>query len=170
LNRINNALSNLEYLTRSGNILHRNEFRRKVGLPTYGEQQFGEDNPSAKLTERQVESIRVLGEQGLTHEHIAGIFGVRRETVGKIIRNERWVSEAQAEVVLGYDTRNGYRRGMTGESNPRCKLTKEQVLEIRKLAATGMVHRRIAAQFSVGSMTVSRIVNGQRWGWLKDEK
>lgn len=163
--RTNNVLLNLRYLTRSGNIIARNERLRNFGLRVTGDQS-GENNPSSKLTERQVENIRVLGAQGITHKKIAGIFGVRRETVGKILRNERWASEAQAEVQRAYDIRNGYRRGMTGQCNPQSKLTEDQVREIQKLAAEGMVQRRIAEKFHIGPMQVSRIVSGKRWGWL----
>lgn len=165
--RTNNMLSNLRYLTRSGNILARNERMRSFGLPVHGEQ-HGENNPRAKLTGQQVENIRALGAQGVMHEKIAGIFGVGREAVGKILRNERWPTESQAEVVRQYDERNGYRRGMTGKCNPMSKLTEDQVREIRKLAAEGMVQRRIAAKFGVGPMQISRIVNGQRWKWVTD--
>ena len=163
--RTNNMLLNLRYLTRSGNILARNERLRAFGLRVTGDQD-GENNPSAKLTEKQVQNIRVLGAQGITHHKIAGIFGVRRETVGKILRNERWATESQAEVVRQYDERNGYRKGMTGKCNPMSKLSEEQVLEIRKLAAEGVVQRRIAERFGIGPMQVSRIVRGKRWGWL----
>lgn len=165
--RTNATLINLRYLTRSGNMNARNERLRSFGLPVHGEQR-GESNPGAKLTERQVESIRVLGAQGVTHEKIAGIFGVGREAVGKILRNERWATESQAEVVRQYDERNGNRRGMTGKCNPMSKLTEDQVREIRKLAAEGMVQRRIAAKFGIGPMQISRIVNGTRWKWVTD--
>jgi DNA invertase Pin-like site-specific DNA recombinase len=163
--RTNNVLLNLRYLTRSGNILARNERLREFGLRVTGDQ-TGESNPSSKLTEKQVEHIRALGAQGVIHERIAGIFGVRRETVGKILRNERWQTESQAEIQRQYDIRNGHRKGMTGKCNPMSKLSEEQVLEIRKLAAEGMVQRRIAEKFGIGPMQVSRIVSGKRWGWL----
>jgi DNA invertase Pin-like site-specific DNA recombinase len=163
--RTNNMLLNLRYLTRSGNIIARNERLREFGLRVTGDQ-YGENNPNMKLTEKQVQDIRALGAQGVMHEKIAGIFGVRRETVGKILRNERWQTELQAEVMRQYDIRNGYRKWRTGESNPNNKLSEEQIREIRKLAAEGMVQRRIAEKFGIGPMQVSRIVNGKRWGWL----
>src|SRR4029077_8081835 len=165
--RTNNMRLNLRYLTRSGNILARNERLRGFGLPAHGEQR-GESNPGAKLTGQQVENIRALGAQGLPHKKIAGIFGVGREAVGKILRNERWQTESQADVIRQYDERNGYRRGMTGKCNPMSKLSEDQVREIRKLAAEGMVQRRIAEKFGVGPMQVSRIVNGTRWKWVTD--
>jgi hypothetical protein len=50
-----------------------------------------------------------------------------------------------------------------GTRNAAAKLTWHQVREIRMLSRTGAVQRRIAEQFRVSPMTVSRIVRGQSW-------
>jgi hypothetical protein len=51
---------------------------------------LGELHHQAKLTSGQVRSIRQLGRRGLTHETIAGRFGVERSTVSLIIRRRKW--------------------------------------------------------------------------------
>ena len=55
-----------------------------------------------------------------------------------------------------------------GEADGNSKLTREDVLEIRKLLAEGKrTQLDIGAVFGVSQMTVSSINTGQRWGWLK---
>jgi HNH endonuclease/NUMOD4 motif len=89
-NKANNIITNLRYLTRSENIEARNARLRAACLPLTSPQ-HGEHNPMAKLTEAQVSEIRRLhDEEGFAQRSIAEHFGVRRETIGKILRGERW--------------------------------------------------------------------------------
>ena len=57
------------------------------------------------------------------------------------------------------------RHGTTlrGTRNPMAKLTEAQVAHIRSLVRDGAVQRRVARQFNVSPMTVSRIVRGETW-------
>lgn len=48
-------------------------------------------------------------------------------------------------------------------TNPTLKLTIEQVLEIRRLFASGAKKSHIAKAFDVSHRTVSQIVSGERW-------
>lgn len=50
-----------------------------------------------------------------------------------------------------------------GDRNGAAKLTWHQVREIRGLLRAGAVQRRVAEQFQVSPMTVSRIVRGESW-------
>jgi HNH endonuclease/NUMOD4 motif-containing protein len=53
-----------------------------------------------------------------------------------------------------------------GESNPSAILTKDNVIEIRRLFATGKYHKRsktLGRKFGVSSMTISRIVDKVSW-------
>lgn len=52
--------------------------------------QSGENNNSAKLTERDVVQIRALRSSGLTQRVIADMFGVNQTAISKIVRGERW--------------------------------------------------------------------------------
>jgi len=56
------------------------------------------------------------------------------------------------------------RRRLSGARNPMAKLTRPQVDEIIRRAQAGEVQKRLAEEFKVGEMTISRIVRGQRWG------
>jgi hypothetical protein len=50
--------------------------------------------------------------------------------------------------------------------NPRRKLRPEQVLEIKKLLAHGVMQKLIAEAFEVNFRTISEIATGNNWGWL----
>ena len=51
---------------------------------------FGADNPSSKLTEKDVRKIRRLVKSGWTHGKLAKIYGVSRPAISAIIRGETW--------------------------------------------------------------------------------
>lgn len=50
-----------------------------------------------------------------------------------------------------------------GDRNPMARLTWHQVREIRALKQAGIMQLRIAEQFGVSPMTVSRIIRGESW-------
>jgi len=52
----------------------------------------------------------------------------------------------------------------SGERNGRSKLTSTQVREIRKLAALGNTHQKLADIYGVKQQAISKIVSGKRWG------
>lgn len=56
---------------------------------------------------------------------------------------------------------------MKGELARSAKLTRSQVFEIRRLGSHETA-TTIAARYSVGASAISRILSGERWGWLKD--
>lgn len=53
-----------------------------------------------------------------------------------------------------------------GARHKLAKLTDDDVHEIRRLAEARTPQRDIAVRFGITQPTVSRIVNGTRWGWL----
>ena len=53
-----------------------------------------------------------------------------------------------------------------GESNPNSKITKADVLEMRRRAALGELHRSIAADFNVNRQSVSKAIAGKTWGHI----
>jgi hypothetical protein len=71
---------------------------------------------------------------------------------------------------LRWDTKQGnmadkVRHGTDpkGERNPRAKLTREQVAEIRSRAGHGESRRSLARRYGVGRTTIDFIVNGGTW-------
>ncbi len=58
-------------------------------------------------------------------------------------------------------------RKARGEGHGNSKLTKEEVLEIRKLHAAGEVTLDdLADEFGVSNVAISRIVRRKNWAWL----
>lgn len=54
---------------------------------------------------------------------------------------------------------------LSGESNPRARLTSAEVARIRAIYAAGGVRQKdVAAQFGITQAMVSRIVRGASWG------
>lgn len=58
----------------------------------------------------------------------------------------------------------GRSKGPKGEANANCKLTPEQVKEIRRLYVPYKVSTpKLGKQFGVHSSTISAIINGETW-------
>jgi hypothetical protein len=51
---------------------------------------YGERHPCAKLTEREVLQIRLLGRYGVTQRRLGEVFGVSHENIGYILRRQQW--------------------------------------------------------------------------------
>ena len=78
-NKLNNRLDNLEWCTRSENIIH----SYKNGLQNNVTNKYGNYKV---LTEHQIQSIKELHEKGLIDKDIADIIGCSRELVSRKIR------------------------------------------------------------------------------------
>lgn len=60
----------------------------------------------------------------------------------------------------------GRAKDQSGEKNARAKLTMENVLEIRKMAESGIMQNVIAAKFRVSTPAVNLIVNKKNWSHI----
>ena len=73
---------------------------------------------------------------------------------------------------LSYDTQSENMNDMYryGSKNPRGKLSIEQVLEIRKLYATGKYNQyELAEKYNVRQNNISRIVNRKSFSYINDD-
>lgn len=61
-------------------------------------------------------------------------------------------------------------RQVYGERINTAKLTEETVIEIRRRAALGEIHAKLAREFGVAQVTVSRAVRGESWKHLLPRK
>jgi len=75
-----NRPANLQYVTRSYNLLHRSF----AGIGR------GEDNPSARLTEEDVRAIRWRHAQGDGYKRLGAAYGVTWEAVRGIVKRRTW--------------------------------------------------------------------------------
>jgi hypothetical protein len=55
---------------------------------------------------------------------------------------------------------------LKGEKHPMSKLTKENVLEMRRLRKEGFTHEKIASMFGVCRRQAGDVINGVNWGWI----
>lgn len=79
----NNHISNLEYVTQSGNMRHAvdslNKFFHK-----------GETHSKAKFTEHDIRTIRTLYKSGIVQTKLAEMYGVAQPTIGAILLRKTW--------------------------------------------------------------------------------
>ena len=81
-NKTNNHLSNLEYCTRSQNVLH--------GFRVLGRSFRGEKHPQAKLTDIDIHHIFAMRKQGATYVSIANQFKISSKTISNILNGHTW--------------------------------------------------------------------------------
>lgn len=84
--KTNNAIDNLELVTHSENMKH----ARRTGLLN----QWGEANPSAKLTESNVREIRARLAAGETGLSLAAQYGVTSSVISSIKNRRSWARVA----------------------------------------------------------------------------
>lgn len=82
-NKLNNNVSNLEWVTRQENVNH----AKSHGLLKAG-QQFGIKNPMCKLTDEDVISIREQYEHGESAKNLAKKFNISERHTYAIIKHE----------------------------------------------------------------------------------
>ena len=58
---------------------------------------------------------------------------------------------------------HGHQAHMKGEQHGRSKLTRKDIMDIRKLATTGVTQKAIALKYGVHQCAISRIIHRKRW-------
>lgn len=82
-NKLNNHVSNLEWLSAGDNVKH----AVRTGLLNIK----GERHPNAKLTSDKVIEIRRLRKElNYTHQRLADMFGINRRQAGDVINGVNW--------------------------------------------------------------------------------
>jgi len=126
----------------------------------------GEHSNRAILTTDQVVEIRAMyALGGITQLELANMFSVKRETIGGILRGDRWghvpVDRSAVNVV---SLRN---KGKLGESHRDAKLTEADVLEIRRrYSAKESSYSQLATEYGISKGAIAFIVRRVSWKHL----
>jgi len=158
-NKLNFAVENLEWTTRTENRRH----AARIGLHIVGK---GEKSPSHKLTKSQVEEIHFLAGK-MTQRKIAKLYGVTQHCISCIVRGKTWTDMPWDRSLKDRYVGNSGRfqlgwREKKGEKVSNAKLTEDQVREIRRLGDTEP-YQRIAARFGISKVTVGMILRRKTW-------
>lgn len=91
-NKMNNAESNLQWLTHGANSSKANRLRIRTSREKInrGKAQRGENNPVARLTDADVVDIKRQLLFGITQTEIAKRFKVAKSTIGNIKQGNSW--------------------------------------------------------------------------------
>jgi DNA-binding CsgD family transcriptional regulator len=147
-----NTTENLEWVTRRENLRHA---REELGVKMTNVRPRGEQQGHSVLTRRDVERIRELYASG---EHIqaelAEMFGVSKSAISLVVRGENWRH-------VGGPISNIPARG---EACYNAKLTRDDVVEIRRLYATGgYSYREIGEMFGISPVSAFDVVRRRTW-------
>lgn len=112
---------------------------------------IGEDNPTAKLTEKDVIEIKkLLIEGNKTKTEIADMFNVTLSCIMCISKNKSW----KHVYVDGWDEYLANQKG---------SLTEDDVIMIKKMLLEGKQLSEIADMFDVSSATIANISSNKTW-------
>ena len=119
----------------------------------------GADVPNSKLTDEQVSQMRRQRVAGKSLPWLAKAYKLDVSTVDGICKGETWrhIFDRPDCPPLGVML------AVKGNTKSNARLTEDQVREIKKLLAAGVMGKDIAAQFGVHKATISDIRCGKVW-------
>lgn len=146
-NKMNNCVSNLEWVTARENMAHASA--SKLLKPAKGG-----DHSSSKLTESDVLSIRQEYIDGESIVNISVKYGISMLYVRSIARSYRWKHLPSCSL---------QHSRIKGENNHKSKLTACQVLQIRSLYLTGLSVTEMSKTYGCSAQNISRIISRRIW-------
>lgn len=117
----------------------------------------GSRNPKAKLCEEDVVAIRQRHVNGESNQSIYIDYRgqISESAFMKIIRGETWIGIGDMSKISIQPVR---------KNQPKAKLTKEDVINIRQQAASGIAVNDICKQYPhVSRQTIVRVINYETW-------
>ena len=124
----------------------------------------GEQHHNSKLCWRVVNQIREDYILGKSQGQIAKEYNITRSLVISIVRNINWYDD---KYIMPKRTKYHSEKSIkliSGENNHMAKLTKSDVLEIRKLyKETKMTYKQISTLFNIKKCTIGDIVRNKIW-------
>lgn len=121
---------------------------------------IGERNSMAKLTEKNVLSIREqysIG--GVTYKQLAIKHGVSITVIHQVVKGEIWSHVSTDKCTIN--------NRCSGSSHFKAKMTEKQVMEILSKYKKGeTLQKDLAKEYGVGVTTINSIITRQRWKHL----
>ena len=148
--RSNNHVSNLEWVTRGDN--HRHAYKHGFANAK------GESNGASRLTEEQIIEIRQIAKFSdrstwlqFTEKYSITIGSVRAILIGKLWSHLPFEKHEPKSPPSGSKCRSA-------------KLNEDDVIEIKRIVASGEMNRRnVAFKYNVNPSTIYRIFSGDGW-------
>jgi hypothetical protein len=154
-NKSNNDLKNLEWCTVKENNTH----AHKNNLITHA---VGIDSKSSRLTDNQVLEIRkIYNNNNISQKKLSKLFGVGQRTICEVVNNRRW-KHLHWEPIPPKEK-------ISRKGNPNYisnKLTKQQVLEIRKLYPEIKNYVKLGEMFNVSDNNIKKIIQRKTWSHI----
>lgn len=120
---------------------------------------FGESCWKAKLTDQKVIEIHSRYSAGEFQSDLAKEFSVDQQTISSIATGTNWRH-------LGLTPIDSSGRVARGERHSSSKLTREIVLEMRKMMDDGIPFTKMAKQFRVSAVAVRLACIGKTWSHI----
>ena len=162
LNRSNDSLSNLEWVSPAENVQHAwDNGAFPEGYSTNAPR--GEAHKNSKLTEAVVIELRraYFADPAPTLDELAALFGVSNGAISMAIRGKTW-AHVPGAIAGPIPSRSGvYVR--CGPDSANAKLTPKDARKIKAERENGMSYQKIADAHGVSIATIWRMLNGRSW-------
>lgn len=150
-NKLNNHLSNLEYVTPRENVLH----AERLGLVKHC---VGVAHGKTTLSEQDVITIRGLARHTSTVE-LAHRYGVTDATIRNIIYGATW-SHVPGAIQRGTRKRISAARG---SGHFKARITEDDVRLIRQLHSQGESHAALSRRFGLTKSGIKQVIYRVSW-------
>jgi len=149
--RKNAKASNLKWVSKLENTSH------KWG---HGTMLDGEKHPLSKLTKSQVIEILEALATGVTAKRLGEIYGITRHAIEDIRSGKNWGHVPRpAKLIERLTTGNG----QNGANNHNARVTWDEVVEIRRRAASGEHVVTLGKEFGLSKAAVYKLIAGQTY-------
>jgi predicted DNA-binding protein YlxM (UPF0122 family) len=157
LNKLDNSINNLEWVTFKENTNHAINNSACKHL-------FGKNHWQSKFTQQQVDEIRDKWLfKKITSPKLAEEYNVSESCIQYIVSNKNWVNPEYGILLNSlYKDRQYFHS--RGENNPTSILNEKQVLEIReKYITNNFTKAQLARDYKVSESAIYCLLDGRTW-------